>query len=328
MSAPTAGASRPATTPARPRRLRGLAWLLTRQHRTAVLICAALTVGGAAWILFERAAMLDALHAAGWPATSPRAVDQAVRDRAANGLESAGSMLALLPVLFGVLLGAPLVADDREHGTARLIATQSVPRVRWLLWKLCFALTLAAVPTAVLSLLYSWWLESVGDLAPGNWLAGPAFGATGPVLVASALFCTALGITIGAVAGRSLTSMVATFFASGAALFAAELLRERLATPRTLAYPLSADPPAALEHVVQVDQWVGTASGKLYGWSTCVHDSAPEACRASLGIVNSVWEYFGPDQMAGMQWTAAGIFLGPTVLLVGAFLRWARHSAL
>ncbi|EFL13371.1 ABC transporter permease [Streptomyces sp. C] len=325
MSAPTATA--PASS-SRPRRLRGLAWLMARQHRTAVITCAALTVAGAAWIVYQRAAMLDALHATGWPVASARTVDRAAHDRATSDLDSFGSTLAFLPVLFGVLLGAPLISADREHGTARLVATQSVPRGRWLVGKLCFALALAAVPSVVLSLLYSWWLESVGPLAPRDWLSGPAFGATGPVLAASALFCTALGITIGALARRSLPAMVATFFASYTALLAAELLRGRLATPRTLAYPLGSAQPAALDHVVQVDQWVGTASGELYGWGTCVHDSSPEGCRASLGIVNSVWEYFGQDQMAGMQWTSAGIFLGLTALLVGAFLRWARHGAL
>lgn len=325
MSAPTATA--PATA-ARPRRLRGLAWLLARRHRTALIACAALTVAGAAWILYERAAMLDALHATGWPAASPRAVDRAAQDRATRDLESFGSTLTFLPVLFGVLLGAPLFSADREQGTARLITTQSVPRGRWLGWKLCFALALVAVPTTVLSLLYSWWLDSAGPLAPRDWLTGPAFGGTGPVLVASALFCTALGIAIGALARRPLPAMVATFFTSYVALLAAELLRKRLATPRTLAYPLGSTQPAALDHVVQVDQWIGTASGRLYGWSTCVHDSSPEGCRASLGIVNSVWAYFGPDQMAGMQWTAAGMFLGPAALLVGGFLRWARQSAL
>lgn len=327
MSAPTATSPTPATA-ARPRRLRGLAWLLARQHRTAVITCAVLTVVGAAWILYERSAMLDALHATGRPVASSHTNDPAVHDRAADALSSFGDTLAFLPVLFGVLLGAPLISADREHGTARLVTTQSVPRGRWLRWKLCFALALAAVPTAVLSLLYSWWLESAGPLAPRNWLSGPEFETTGPVLVASALFCTALGIAIGAAARRSLPAMVATFLTAYTALLAAGPLRERLATPRTLAYPLGSAQPAALDHVVQVDQWIGTASGKLYGWGTCVHDSSPEGCRASLGIVNSVWEYFGPDQMAGMQWTAAGMFLGLTALLVGAVLRWTRHSAL
>ncbi|MFF5703531.1 ABC transporter permease [Streptomyces sp. NPDC012794] len=328
MSAPAEGLTRPDTAPARPRRLRGLAWLLARQHRTALITCAALTVLGSAWILYQRAAMLDTLHATGWPVTSPHALDSAVHNRAANELDSFGGTLGFLPVLFGVLLGAPLISADREHGTARLVATQSVPRSRWLLWKLCSALVLAAVPTGILSLLYRWWWHSAGPLAPEDWLNGPVFGATGPVLVSAALFCTSLGITIGAMARRSLPAMVATFFTASAALFAAGLLRERLATPRTLAYPLGSTQPAALDHVVQVDQWIGTASGRLYGWGTCVHDSSPEGCRASLGIVNSVWEYFGTDQMAGMQWTAAGIFLGLSALLVGAFLRRARHSAL
>ncbi|MCX5380146.1 ABC transporter permease [Streptomyces sp. NBC_00091] len=321
-------APRQDTAAARPRRLRGLAWLLVHQHRTALIACAAVTLIGAAFIVHQRAAMLDTLHATGWHATSARPIDGEVYNRAANDLNSFGSWLGYLPLLLGVFLGAPLIAADKEHGTARLVTTQSVPRSRWLLWKLCFALVLAAVPTLILSLLYSWWWHSVGPLAPEDWLNGSVFEATGPVLVATALFTTSLGIMTGALARRAVPAMTATFVIAGTALFGAGLLRERLATPRMLAYPLGGAQPAALEHAVQVDQWIGTASGKLYGWGTCVHETSPESCRASLGIVNSVWEYFDHGQMAGMQWTAAGVFLGLSALLVGAFLRWTRQSAL
>ncbi|GAA0319022.1 hypothetical protein GCM10010302_67700 [Streptomyces polychromogenes] len=324
MTAPAPAPARPAATPPGPRRLRGLAWLLVRQHRAALILCAAAVLLGSIWMLYRRAEMLDVLHSAGWPARPGDSIDETVRNRAGNDLDSFGNNLAFLALLFGVFLGAPLLSTDREQGTARLVTTQSVPRGRWLRWKLCFALALPALTTGVLSLLYGWWWRSAGPLAPADWLNGSLFGSSGPVLVATALFTTSLGIAIGALVHRAVPAMTLTFLVSGVALFAGDVLKSGLATPRRLVSPLGSPVPSSLRDVVQVDQWVGTASGRLYGWSTCVHDASPENCRAARGIINGVWEYFGPDQMAGMQWSAAGVLLGLSAVLTGAVLRWTR----
>ncbi|MFH7594091.1 ABC transporter permease [Streptomyces racemochromogenes] len=319
---------RPAAATVRPRRLRGLAWLLVHQHRAALVLCAAATVLGSAWMLYQRAAVLDTLHSAGWPARPVDSLAPETADRVRADIDSMGRKLGWLPLLFGVFLGAPLLAADREQGTARLVTTQSVPRGRWLRWKLCFALAAAVLTTTVLGLLYGWWWRSAGPLAPADWLSGALFDSSAPVLPATALFTTSLGIAVGALARRAVPAMTVTFLVSGAALFAGDLLKGGLATPRRLAFPLGSPEPPVLEHVVQVDQWVGTASGRLYGWGTCVNDPAPDGCRAARGIVDSVWEYFGRDQMAGMQWIAAGVLLGLSAVLVGSVLRWSRRGAL
>ncbi|MGW0390419.1 ABC transporter permease [Streptomyces sp. NPDC003042] len=328
MSTLTPGRTGQDAVPAKPRRLRGLAWLLARQHRAALIVCAAVTVLGAAWIVYQRGAMLDSLQAAGWPTKPADAIDSDVRNRISNDLDSFGSNLAFLPLLLGVFLGAPLIASDQEQGTARLVTTQSVSRGHWLLWKLCFALALVAVTTGILSLFYAWWWRSLGPFAPADWLTGSLFDTTGPVLVATALCTTSLGIAIGALARRAVPAMAATFVASTVVLFVAGMLRDQLATPRRLTFPLDSREPAVLDGVVQVDQWIGTASGELYGWGTCVHETSPQACRADLGIVDSVWEYFGRDQMAGMQWTAAGGFLALTAVSITVFLWRTRRGPL
>ncbi|MFD3698293.1 ABC transporter permease [Streptomyces sp. NPDC058646] len=327
MTTATRTATSRSAAPAGPRRIRGLAWLLTRQHRTALVVCAATTVLGAAWIVYQRGAMLDTLHAAGWPRTPVLSVDPAVRDRIADDLGSTGSQLAFLPLLLGVFFGAPLLASDQEHGTAHLVTTQSVPRRRWLLGKLGFALTLVTATTGTLSLLHAWWLRSVRPFAPADWLTGTEFDTTGPMLVAAAVFTTSLGITIGALARRAVAAMTVTFLSCAVLLFAAGLFRDRLDAPRRLAFPLDGPEPAALQGVLEVDQWLGTASGKLYGWSTCVHDASPEACRASLGIVDTVRDYYVHEQMAGMQATAAAVFLAlAAALLCFLVLRMRRGT--
>ncbi|MEV7545652.1 ABC transporter permease subunit [Streptomyces sp. NPDC089915] len=318
-----------AATPVRPRRLRGLAWLVVRQHRTVLILCAAATVLGSAWTVYRREAALDILRSAHWPTLPRDTIDPAVRSRVADDLNSFGAQIGFLPLLFGVFLGAPLIAAEREQGTARLVTTQSVPRGRWLRWKLCSALALAALTSAVLGLLYGWWWDSAGPLASPDWLNGALFDSSGPVLVATSLFTTSLGIAIGTLVRRVVPAMALTFLVSGVALFAGDILKVGLATPRRLVTPLeTVPPPATWYEAVQVDQWVGTASGRLYGWSTCVHDASPDTCRADLGIVNRVWEYLGPDQMAGMQWIAAGVLVGLSAVLMGSVLWWTRRGSL
>ncbi|MEV6042444.1 ABC transporter permease [Streptomyces xanthochromogenes] len=310
------------------RRLRGLAWLMVRQHRAALIACAAATLIGALWIIHERATMLDALHGAGWPAKSSEDLDGATVQRLDNSFNGFARYLGYLPLVFGVFIGAPLLSADHEHGTARLVATQSVSRLRWLAWKLGFALGLVAVTTGVLGALFGWWWRAVRHVVSSNWLDGTVFDNTLPVLMALGLFTTTLGIAIGALARRAVTAMAVTFFTSAAVLLVCDHFRTRLATPRRVAFPFEGAQPAVLNDAVQVDQWIGTASGKVYGWGTCVSDAAPEACRARLGIVNSVWDYFGYDQMATLQWTAAGLLLGGSVLLMALVVWRTRRQAL
>ncbi|MEU8777660.1 ABC transporter permease [Streptomyces sp. NPDC048606] len=311
---------------------RGLAWLVLRQHRTALLVCAAAVLLGSAWMVYQRGAMLDSLRAAGWNGswngTSTELRDGNLANRIQNTINSYGSSLDSLPLLLGAFLGAPLISSDQERGTVRLVTTQSVSRGRWLCWKVGFALTLAALTVLPLGLVYGWFWRSAGPFAPHDWLSGGLFAATGPMPVAQALFHTALGITVGALLRRTVPAMALTLFTSYAVSLVAEVYRDRAGTPRRIAFPLEGAQPAFLDHVVQVDQWIGTASGKLYGWGTCVHEPSPEACRASLGIVNSVWDYYERGQMAGLQWTWAALYLTVAAALIAGLLWRSRRAPL
>ncbi|MEU1075797.1 MULTISPECIES: ABC transporter permease [unclassified Streptomyces] len=311
----------------RPRRLRGLLWLVARQHRAVLILCAVATLLGAALIIHERGALLDEAHAGGWPATSVDDFDGARRMRMSDTFNNYAAYVGYLPLLFGVFLGAPLLAADQENGTARLVTTQSVPRSRWLLWKLGFALGLVVLTTAVFGTLLTWYWHAARPFVSSDWLDGTIFDNTGPVLLTRALFTLSLGIAIGALVRRAVTAMTLTFFGAFAFTVAFDYLKPHLATPRRIAFPLESDQPAVLDGAVQVDQWIGTASGRLYGWGTCVDNASPERCRAQKGIVNSVWDYFGYDQMATLQWTAAALLTaGSAVLLAVAVWRTRRQA--
>ncbi|MEU5714363.1 ABC transporter permease [Streptomyces sp. NPDC020403] len=306
----------------RPGFLRGLMWLVLRQHRATMIAALTLVVSTSLWIVYQRSELTQLLDAAGWPEKdAPIPV-------VGRQYEYLTMLLSSLPVILAVFLGAPLIAADQEQGTAQLVTTQSVTRRRWLTAKLgwCFLTVLAGC--AVLSALFTWFWQPHRSVLASNWLEGEIFDSTGPVLPALALFLTAAGVAIGILLRRVLAAMVATFvFSVGAQVVWGELIRRKLGTPRMLTYPLDGDLPARLNDAYELDRWVGSADGTLYGWGSCAEatEKATDACIKEKGIVNNVVEYYAHSQMAGMQWAGAGILLAGTALLTGFVLWWAAR---
>ncbi|MFE6666070.1 ABC transporter permease subunit [Streptomyces sp. NPDC057697] len=301
-----------------PRLLRGLSWLVVRQHRAMLFSLLALLVLGSIWLVYERGSMKDFLDAAGWPQ----------KELAQPSFESGStdllvSALGMLPLILAVFVGAPLIAGDQEQGTAQLVTTQSVSRLRWVTTKFVWCYAGVLLTGAVLSALFTWWWKPYRSVFPSSWSDGAIFDATGPMLPALCLFLTAAGITIGVLVRRVLTSMAIAFvLASGFGVFFDRMI-VHLAPTRTLVYPLDADMPSRLHESLEVDRWIGSADGRLYGWGLCSKETeaASDACVKNHGIVNNVYEYLGFDQMAAMQWTGAGILLAGTVVLT-AFVLW------
>ncbi|MFF1646674.1 ABC transporter permease subunit [Streptomyces sp. NPDC058240] len=301
-----------------PRMLRGLSWLVVRQHRGTLLSVLAVTVLGSIWLVYQRSHMKDFLDAAGWPGK-----ELAQPTINSDGVGLAISTLSALPLLLAVFVGAPLIAGDQEQGTAQLVTTQSVSRRRWVATKFAWCYAAVIVTGAVLSALFTWWWKPYRSVFPGLWWDGAIFDSTGPMLPALCLFLTAAGITIGVLVRRILASMAITLvFAAAFGVFWDEML-VHLAPTRTITYPLDADMPARLNESSEVDRWIGSADGHLYGWGLCskTTEAASDACVEEHGIVNNVYEYLGFDQMPAMQWTGAGILLAGTVVLT-AFVLW------
>ncbi|MFB8025678.1 MULTISPECIES: ABC transporter permease [unclassified Streptomyces] len=314
----------PAARTARPRMLRGLTWLVLRQHRATLGSLLALVALGSLWIVYQRGQLTDLLAAAGWPGKS---VPLPVVGEQYRNLTS---LLGLLPGVLAVFLGAPLIAADQEQGTAQLVTTQSVTRRRWLVAKIgwCLLATLAA--GSALSAVFTWWWRPYRSVLPDIWMDPSVFDTTGPVLPALALFLTAAGITIGVLLRRVLASMVVTFVFCVGAQTVWGMFRDRLGTPRTITYPLDAALPARLDDAYEVDRWVAGADGQLYGWGSCAEttEKATAACIKEKGIVDNVFQYLEYDQMTAMQWTGAGILLAGAVALAGFALWWASRRPL
>ncbi|MFJ6014924.1 ABC transporter permease [Streptomyces sp. NPDC092952] len=302
----------------KPRLLRGLSWLVVRQHRGALLTLLGATVLGSLWIVYERSGMKDVLEAAGWPAKDVMSLNFD-----SDGVNLVVSALGALPLLLAVFVGAPLIAGDKENGTAQLVTTQSVTRGRWAVAKLAWTYGAVLVTGVVLSAVFTWWWKPYRSVFPYDWASGSIFDTTGPVLPAFCLFLTAAGVTIGVLVRRTLPAMAAGLFFSWAFGVFWDRMIVNLASTRTLVYPLDDDMPARLNESLEVDRWIGSADGHLYGWGLCskTTEKASNACIEKHGIVNNVYEYLEYDQMGGMQWLGAALLLAGTAVLT-AFVLW------
>ncbi len=124
---------------------------------------------------------------------------------------SAGLLYAL-PVLLGLVLGAPLVAREIEQRTNRMAWTQSITRTRWLLMKLGIGATTVVVLLGGLAPLVEWWTSATHrDVR----IVPTTFDIVGVVPIAYALFAFALGSALGAIIRRS-----AWAFAAGIPIYA------------------------------------------------------------------------------------------------------------
>ncbi|KUL47753.1 transmembrane transport protein [Streptomyces sp. NRRL F-4489] len=321
---PEAGTGR---APAGSGALHGTLWLVWRRHRTALLAGVLATLAACAVFSYQRIGLMGFLggHDAGADALADE-----FRTRFGSDFQGDIGFLQYVPVVVAVFLGAPLIASELERGTVHLVTTQSVGRGRWLATTLALPLTLVTACTTLLALVFQWlWTPARSLVVGGDWLNSGPFEVTGPVLAAKTLFLTACGIALGKLIKRVVPAMLATAFTAAAvSVVWGEKIVPLLGTPRRLVYPYDGDGPRLPSDAVNFDDWVATADGRLYGFGTCVHDANPDACRAKLGIVNHVTEYFSYDQMAGMQWRAAGILLALAAAVL-AFVVWrARRRPL
>ncbi|MFH8403567.1 ABC transporter permease subunit [Streptomyces sp. NPDC018019] len=313
--------------------LHGTTWLVWRRHRGTFLTGLAITALTCAVFIYQRIGLMDFLEA--HPHTmgvSPREDGELLmkfQDTFSSPFNRDITWLKWVPLLLGVFVGVPLIAAEQEQGTIRLATTQSVSRGRWIAAKLGVPLTLVFVCTSLMSAAFTWLWEPAHELAAfGDWYNGGPLEVTGPVPVAQALFLTVVGIAVGMLLRRVVASMALLLVLGfGFSIIWSERVRPLLAPLRRKLYPSGQDDPRLPGGAVRIDDWLATADGKLFGYGTCNNDPG-EACRAKYGIVNRAVDYYGYDQMAGMQWAATGILVALTVAVTVFIVGWARRRPL
>jgi hypothetical protein len=236
-----------------------MTWVAWRQQRTETLIAAAMLVVIAGLLVPSGLQMISAYHHDGVAAClghqDSRVCGGAI-DSFTQRFDQIGNMvswLTLVPGLVGALLAAPFVLD-LEHGTYRLVWTQSVTRPRWLAGKLATAIAGALLVAVALTLLITWWRAPLVRI--NGRMENSVFDAEGIVPIGYVLFALGLALAVGTVWRRAVPALVVAFagyFASR--VFVDTWLRQRLVSPETHNFRGEGAPSSLLNHSWVLDQY-------------------------------------------------------------------------
>ncbi|MFJ4843437.1 ABC transporter permease [Streptomyces sp. NPDC088746] len=298
-------------------RLGGPVWLVWRQHRAAFWTLIAATLLGVLVMVWLRGQTMDFLAAQDPTSRRPGGLPPEFETHV-DRLHSIGSYLSYIPVLAGVLLGAPLIAGDLETGTAKLVTSQSVSRLRWLVTKLAVPAAMLALSTGVLTAVLTWWWNPIKGLSDALiWTS--FFSVTGVVPVAYALLTFTVGVAVGLLLRRTLVSMVVTLGIVVAIGFVWDELWRSLGHIMSVSTDKGVGPgavrpelPAQAEQQGQGTYFL-TSSGDRLEWTTCLdqmeNDRAHTACLESKHVIGWSLDYLDVSQMQTMQWLGAGVML-------------------
>jgi len=217
--------------------------LVWRLHRNQAFFAVGALVVLAVVLLVTGHVMRDDYTSAAASCASTQTCDQLGQlFRGDGAILDLVQLTLVVPLLFGLFWGAPMLSKEFEDGTHNFAWTQGVSRRHWLRANIGWSLIAAALWGAALAALVSYW-RFPENAINSRW---DAFDIQGIVPVAFALFAVALGIAVGSVIRRVLPSLAVTlavFVALRAAI--AFYVRPHYLAPITKLFPLlgNAGPP-------------------------------------------------------------------------------------
>lgn len=312
-----------------------MVWLTWRQHRVQLACAAGLLALLAAVTAVIGMRMSGFFHSSGLDVCLAGGGDCQVlslefRERY-SGLLNGLVYLNALPLLVGLFWGAPLLARELEHGTHRLVWTQTAGRGRWLAVKLA-ALVAATVLVAVAaSQLLSRWFTPFDRLDTLSRMSPDTFELRGTLPVAYALFAFALGAAAGATMRRTLPAMAVTLAGFVAARWAVGARRDHLVAPLRVTYPPGSPSPRTGrgDWVLHGDSGFVDPHGQLVSLGrvdqVCPPDpasfKAPTACLRGHGFQRM--DLYHPDShFWALQGIESAIFLTLAAALLALTVVW------
>jgi len=324
-------------------------WTTWRQHRGEAAVAAVVVGLLGAFLLITGIQMQAAIQA-----SSQAQVSQAMQ--MSDFLQSYSNLgmltkyvLALLPALLGMFVGAPMLAREMDQRTHLFAWAQSITRARWFLYKVTLVSGGTLVGAAVLSVLASWWNSPLaGMFDAGRWIF---FDAIGVVPLGYALFALALGVLLGTILGRTIPAMFITVVLFAAVRIGLNLLRPWYLPPvvKEIAF-YQTFPQGALRvnlhwvdaanHEISADR-ISQLLGQLLQQG--LHDQGVQAigqpkppASQSITLAHNVDQYmrahgfhylavFQPDdRFWTFQWIEAGIFFALALILFAFSVWWLQ----
>jgi hypothetical protein len=313
-------------------------WLTWRQHRAAIVTIALVVAALGALFIVTGRQMADAYQQLGvgdclaHPA-HPNCgnIIGAFRDQY-GALIGASAWLNLLPAFLGMLVGAPLVARELEHGTHRLVWTQGISAGRWLAIKLAILFAMTLVASGIMTALMSWWHATSWNQLDGH-MPQQMYDFEGVVPVAYSVFALALGIAAGVIIHRVVPAVAVALAGFLAVRLPLEfLLRQRFQPPLTYTQdiltvlsPTTTQTP--LRGAWELDRGWMDATGHQLSDATVFRTCDPSVGGTKLDafqcIHNHGWLAFTIYQPADRFWLFQGIEAAIVVALAVALLTLA-----
>jgi hypothetical protein len=304
-------------------------WLTWRQHRMEALIIATVVGVFAAFLIvtglnmYHVAQQLDLSNCTARP--DCEALREAFRHQFDTFFNAVG-WLNLSPALLGMLVAVPLITNELEQGTYRLIWTQSVTRLRWLVVKLLLVFGVSLLVAALFMGLLTWWYGPY-DLVNGNFTP-PAFDFQGPVLISSMLFGLALGLAAGALLRRTVLAIAITL-----ALFLAiklpieYILRPHYLPPIVRTWPINAPYPPGIttDDWIVEEGWLDAKGNKVTSGPDCPLSTGFQQCLEDHGYRDNYQAHQPGDRFWLFQWIETSIYLVISVLLLGLTIWWISY---
>ncbi len=295
-------------------------WVAWRQHRGECLLTAAALAALAVFLLLTGLALAqDAqqMGVTGCMAQSAADCGNLALSFAtqSQGFNEIAGFFPLLPLLPGLLIGAPLVAREVRQRTYVLVWTQSITRARWLSVKAALVFLTGLLASMIILPLLIWWYSPLAQVNGRFALA--IFDFEGPVLVGATLLALALGILAGALVRRTVLAMFLTLAFFLAIRLPVEIfLRPYYEPPVVAVIPLHQAGPLPVSN----QDWVIGGGyidnqGHTVKFPTC---SGGTDCVQTTGLRSIYWVYQPADRFWTFQWIETGMYLAFSSLALGA----------
>lgn len=237
----------------------------------------------------------------------------------------------ILPVLAGMFIGAPAIAREFEHGTYRLIWTQSRPWSHWFFNKVSLLSCVVVGAFSMLFGLFTWWNAPILSmpLHQGGSDFSTFFDNWGMVAVAYAFFALMLGIFTGTVLRKTVPAMAMTLVIFVIVrILIVNFWRPYYLSPVVAITPLNATAQIPTNAWVMsigiVDQHGQPASPEIANVCNTLDPTQYNRCVVEHGLQNKT-VYQPADRYWPLQTIESGIYLLMTVVLCVLTLWWMKY---
>lgn len=299
-------------------------WVAWRQHRLELLLMGAVLVICVTFLLITGLNIAHTFHQLGLdaclahPDSNACSAPEVDFANQYNNLTVVPELIAiLLTVLFGMFVGAPLIARELEQGTHRLVWTQGITRARWLSVKVALTLGAGILLFSLLFVLLFWLYAPLYQFLGSSRFPSPGFDAMGPVLPASAILALAVGIFAGVLTRRTVLAMLLTL----ALILAIRLPVENILRPNyqpaiTVIQPLG--PNLEEQPIPGAGKWIFDV-GMLDPHGNKTNQAS---CQTASSCGYSMYYTYQPvNRYWPFQWIETGIYLAFSVLAL-ALATW------